>query len=731
MSTSPVLIVLIGSALAVSLACGFFYWRRQRRDKKERRNMRTERRKPEHQHHYLIPHMHEEDHINNARNSSNSTAPLTAHENRSNRQIHLLSNNTQQPTIYLSGNGSSQHNRSNPSNINLALNSENRHDSVDAKLIRSRSSPNPDIPVIFELSALPPIHPTQSTAGKRTYPKPLPLDPGYNNLGMFSERNPSMDDLRIDDMRSTLPRPLHLQRPVVADSIITSSTKVVANIIRSPSPSGSFMRRSPSPGLRIVASVPEMSPSPLAKQETQRPRKPSKPDPVAPSTPMSTNATTKKSGQCTELDSDPDLVTLPVHQTEDDPFMSKEELRNGPQALLTANLHNLVNPATSQLTIPTLTDENLLVSEEVEMMTAHLVLMPYLNAQTEPNSPLASPVPAPSVVSASTAATIKVELTSSPSSPKTPEKSPKRNSFRKNEGDQQQPQQQGSLLASIQESYFPPTTATAPKSSHSHHYPNLPPIATKTNTGASDSGTTSTSPPPSSRKPANRTGFLTRDSSASSLGSSTTTMVGTPTTPRSPPVPSTPPPVPVPPPVYASAFEGTRSQVATYAARAVSPSPSNTSSNISSGLSIISSTYSTAPSSGSSVSPMGSTTNVNCTASPTIYSPATPGSIYSPITPSMYVSSGMDSATIRSHAGKYDHDEFLKKYFPPTGIIQKRVDGEEDHSDTIVGTELDDEENDGSGWSYKAARGNEKRVNHPQAPEGAGARFSQFNFQTE
>ncbi|KAF9387274.1 hypothetical protein CPB97_002742 [Podila verticillata] len=569
------------------------------------------------------------------------------------------------------------------------------------------------------------------TVGKRTYPKPLPLNPGNNNLVMFSERDSSMDDLRIDDMRPTLPRPLHLQRPVVADSVITSSTKVVANIIRSPSPSGSFMRRSPSPGLRVVASVPEMSPSPLAKQETQRPRKPSKPDHVASSTPMSTNATTKKSGQCTELDSDPDLVTLPTHQTEVDPFMSKEELRNGPQALLTANLHNLVNPATSQLTIPTLAEENLLVTEEVEMTTAHLVLMPYLNVQSEPNPSLASPAPAPSVISTSTEANIKVEQASSPSSPKTPEKSPKRNSFRKNESDQQQPQQQGSLLASIQESYFPPTTASAPKSSHSHHYTHLPPIATKANTGASDSGTTSTPPPPPSRKPANRNGFLTRDSSASSLGSSTTTMVGTPTTPRSPPVPSSPPPVPVPPLAYASAFEGARPQAATYAARAASPSPSNTSSNISSGLSIISSTYSTAPSSGPSGSPMGSTTNVNCTASPTIYSPVTPGSIYSPTTPSMYVSSGMDSATIRSHAGNYDHDDFLKKYFPPTGIIQKRVDGEGDPRDTIVGTELDGEDDDGSGWLYNAARGNEKRVNHPQAPEGAGARFSQFNFQNE
>lgn len=93
----------------------------------------------------------------------------------------------------------------------------------------------------------------------------------------------------------------------------------------------------------------------------------------------------------------------------------------------------------------------------------------------------------------------------------------------------------------------------------------------------------------------------------------------------------------------------------------------------------------------------------------------------------------MDSATIRNHAGNYYHDDFLKKYFPPTGIIQKRVDGEEDYRDTIVGTEPDGEDvDDGSGCLYTAAaRGNEKRVNHPQAPAGAGTRFSQFNFQNE
>ncbi|KAG0353813.1 hypothetical protein BG005_006932 [Podila minutissima] len=443
------------------------------------------------------------------------------------------------------------------------------------------------------------------------------------------------------------------------------------------------------------------------------------------------DATTKLNGQL--LDTDPDLVTLPVYETGGDPFMSKEELRNGPQALLTANLHNLVDPASSRpIATTSSADKKLLLTEEVELTTAHLVLMPYLQVQPEPTPPLPS-VPAPSA--STSAAAPKVQTP-----PSTPEKSPKRNSFRRNEGDQLQ-QQQGSLLASIQES----APITAKKKNHAHH-PHPPPIATKINTGvASDSGNTSMPPPPPlSRKLPARPGLHGRESSSSSGGSPTSTLVATPTsatTPRSPPVPAIPPPVPVPPLAYAYAFaaEIARSQVATDAARTVSPSPSNTSSNISSGLSIISSIYSTAPSSGVSGSPVGSTTNVSCATSPTIYSPTTPGSI----------NGGVDSALIRNHAGSYCHDDFLKKYNPPSGVIQKHVGGEEEEEedededededvryrresrDTLV-TEQDAEGDDGSGWLHKAAyRGNEKRVRHPQAPGGAGTRFSQFNFQNE
>ncbi|KAF9324989.1 hypothetical protein BG006_011495 [Podila minutissima] len=440
------------------------------------------------------------------------------------------------------------------------------------------------------------------------------------------------------------------------------------------------------------------------------------------------DVTTKLNGQL--LDTDPDLVTLPVYETSGDPFMSKEELRNGPQALLTANLHNLVDPASSRpIATTSSADKKLLLTEEVELTTAHLVLMPYLQVQLEPTPPLPS-VPAPSA--STSAAAPKVQTP-----PSTPEKSPKRNSFRRNEGDQLQ-QQQGSLLASIQES----APITAKKKNHAHH-PHPPPIATKINIGvASDSGNTSMPPPPPlSRKLPSRPGLHGRESSSSSVGSPTSTLVATPTsstTPRSPPVPAIPPPVPVPPLAcaYAFAAEIARSPVATDAARTVSPSPSNTSSNISSGLSIISSIYSTAPSSGVSESPVGSTTNVSCATSPTIYSPTTPGSI----------NGGVDSALIRNHAGSYCHDDFLKKYNPPSGVIQKHVgseEGEDDEEededvryrresrDTLV-TEQDAEGDDGSGWLYKAAyRGNEKRARHPQAPGGAGTRFSQFNFQNE
>ncbi|KAG0335940.1 hypothetical protein BG000_007082 [Podila horticola] len=656
--------------------------------------------------------MHEEDHTGN----SNRHVALTMHENRSNRQVHLSSNNTQQPAVYLSGNAPNQNNRSNPGNLNLAV-YDHRHDSMDARLIRSRSSPNPDIPVIIELSTLPPIHPSQSTTGKRTYPKQFHdfHHPTNNNSELYSNRDSSMHDLRIDDMgQSQLPRPLHMQRPVIADMNITPSTKVVAHIIRAPSPSGSFMRRSPSPGLRVVASGPEMPPLPLTKQET-RPRKLSKPDPVVPTMPVF-DATTKLDNQLS--DTDLDSATLPTYETEGDPFMSKEELRNGPQALLTANLHNLVDPASSRpIATTTSKDRNLLITEEVELTTAHLVLMPYLQAQPESTPSLPS-VPAPSAPTSTAAPKVQTP-------PSTPEKSPKRNSFRRNEGDQQQ--QQGSLLASIQESV--PVTATGQKPNHAHHS-HPPPIATKINAGvASDSGDTSTPPPPPpSRKTPTRPGLHGRESSTSSVGSPTSTVVATPTsatTPRLPPVPATLPPVPVPPLAYAFAVEAARPQV-TDAARTVSPSPSNTSSNISSGLSIISSIYSTAPSSGVSGSPVGSTTNVSCAASPTIYSPTTPGSIYS----------GVDSAVIRNHAGSYYHDDFLKKYNPPTGIIQKYGGGEEEENevgyrrDTLVVEQ--DSEDDGSGWLYKAAtRGGEKRVNHPQAPAGTGTRFSQFNFQNE
>ncbi|KAG0030817.1 hypothetical protein BGZ82_007278 [Podila clonocystis] len=661
--------------------------------------------------------MHDEDHTSTPYRHDT----LTTHENRSNRQVHLLSNN-QQAAVYLSGNGPNQNNRSNPSNVNQALNADHHHDSVEARLIRSRSSPNPDVPVIIELSTLPPIHPSQSTAGKRAYPKQVHRL--SNNREMVSNRDSSMHDIRIDDMgHSHLPRPLHMQRPVIADMSISPSTKVVANIIRAPSPSGSFMGRSPSPGLRVVASGPDVSSIPLTKHETQRPRKPSKPDPVAPTLSV-LDACTKLNTQ--PADTDPDLVTLPVYETGGDPFLSKEELRNGPQALLTANLHNLVDPASSQsVATATSKNQNLLITEEVELTTAHLVLMPYLQVQPESSPPLPSPV----AVASESTFTAAPKVQTSP--PLTPEKSPKRNSFRRNEGDQQQQQQHSSLLASIQESA--PITATSQKTNYAHHHPHPPPIATKINSGvAFNSGNTSTPPtPPSSRKTPTRPGIHGRESSSSSVGSPTSTLVATPTsatTPRSPPVPATPPPVPVPPPAYAYAAEVARAQVAD-AAHTVSPSPSNTSSNISSGFSIISSIYSTAPSYGVSGSPVGSTTSVSCTASPTIYSPTTPGSIHG----------GVDSAVIRNHAGSYYHDDFLKKYNPPTGIIQKYVDGgEEDENeevrqrrDTLV-TEQDGEGDDGSGWLYKAAsRGNEKRMNHPQAPDGAGTRFSQFNFQNE
>ncbi|KAG0026383.1 hypothetical protein BGZ81_006423 [Podila clonocystis] len=668
--------------------------------------------------------MHEEDHSSTSTPYRHDT--LTTHENRSNRQVHLLSNN-QQATVYLSGNGPNQNNRSNPSNVNLALNSDYHQDSAEARLIRSRSSPNPDVPVIIELSTLPPIHPSQSTAGKRAYPKQVHRL--SNNREMFSNRDSSMHDLRIDDMgQSHLPRPLHMQRPVIADMNISPSTKVVANIIRAPSPSGSFMRRSPSPGLRVVASGPDVPSIPPTKHETQRPRKPSKPDPVAPTLPVR-DACTKLNTQ--PADTDPDLVTLPVYETGGDPFISKEELRNGPQALLTANLHNLVDPASSQpVATESSKNQNLLITEEVELTTAHLVLMPYLQVQPESSPPLPSPV----AVASESAFTVAPKVQTSP--PLTPEKSPKRNSFRRNEGDQQQQQQHGSPLASIQESA--PITVTSQKPNYAQHHPHPPPIATKINSGvASTLGNTSTPPaPPSSRKTPTRPGLHGRESSSSSVGSPTSTLVATPTsatTPRSPPVPATPPPVPVPPLAYAYAAEVARAQVAD-AARTASPSPSNTSSNISSGFSIISSIYSTAPSSGVSGSPVGSTTNVSCTASPTIYSPK----IYSPTTPGS-TNGGVDSAVIRNHAGSYYHDDFLKKYNPPTGIIQKYVDGGEEEEteegrqrrDTLV-TEQDGESDDGSGWLYKAAsRGNEKRMNHPQAPDGAGTRFSQFNFQNE
>ncbi|KAG0089683.1 hypothetical protein BGZ92_004373 [Podila epicladia] len=420
---------------------------------------------------------------------------------------------------------------------------------------------------------------------------------------------------------------------------------------------------------------------------------------------------------------------MTVYETWGDPFTSKDELRNGPQALLTANLPYLVDPAPSRPDVTTSSaNKNLLLTEEVELTTAHLVLMPYLQVQPESTPPL----PAVSTPSASTSA-VSPKVQTPPS---TPEKSPKRNSFRKNEGDQKQ-QQQGSFLASIQESAV--ITVTGQKPNHAHH-PYPPPIATKINTGvASDSGNTSTvPPPPRSRKTPTRPGLHGRESSSSSVGSPTSTLVATPTsatTPRSPPVSATPPPVPAPPLAYAYAIaaEIARSQAATDAARTGSPSPSNTSSNISTGLSIISSIYSTAPSSGVSGSPVGSTTNVSCATSPTIYSPTTPSSI----------NGGVDSAVIRNHAGSYYHDDFLKKYNPPSGIIQKHVgvekeedDDEEDEDlrhrrDTLV-TEHDSEGDDRSGWLYKAAyRGNEKRVNHPQAVGGAGTRFSQFNFQNE
>ncbi|KAG0340838.1 hypothetical protein BG004_006264 [Podila humilis] len=745
---SPVVIIIIASAVIVGCAFGLLYWRQHKKVSRSMRQKTDKKRGSEQSRHYLIPHMQDEDHTAVAIAIPASIKSKALHTQYSTTRRGPLSLNENAPTIYLSGskpnknNSSSSRNRSN-SNLSghTTMSSMDHHrDSLEARLLRSQSSPNSEVRGVIELTAIPSIHSSQSAGGRRLY---LKQTQRHNSINNNSRSGHMMDQHSIQELPEVertsgfpLPRPLEWQRPVVADSTIISSTKVIANMIHPISPART-QTRSPSPGLRILATVTSPSEVPVVLKIKDR----DVPNPaLAPTSPN--NLPNISRSTASNISAQPSVSTV---RDLDDPFMGKEELfRKGPQALLTANMPYLVDPVTGQPMPKAHRDGT-------DLSTAHLVLQPYLSAVAD-SPPVYLPANVPDAVTAAAATkdglqSAATTTTDEPKpslppilAPRIPTKSVRRESIQRTENDHQKPQQQ---LQKAPLSIIPASVssiAETPIQHQLHHtHPHPPPIATHAEPpDSNDTLTQSASSPP--RRTTTRPGIVGRESSSSSTASPTSTLVGTPTSATSPR--SMPHPVQSLPPVK-------ENNSITSVSRTASPSPSNTSSNISTGVSIISSLYSTAPSSeGSTGSPACLPVNtVSAAASPTVYSPTTSASIYQQ-------RNNFDSEAIRQQSGNYYHDDFLRKYNPPSGIVPRvhprptptsipaseasinigEFEGSESNRDTIIAIEHDDDDDDDNDddsgeqrWMRKIAA----RTNHPQAAAGVGTRLSQFNFQPE
>ncbi|CAO3566205.1 unnamed protein product [Mortierella alpina] len=241
----------------------------------------------------------------------------------------------------------------------------------------------------IELASLLPVHHSSSSSSRRKELARLQTNPASSSTTQL-EVLPAVEDgidRRVDGyfQKSSLPRPLGLQRPVLADTSITSSSRVVANIIR------------PVPTDETSQEKAEIEPIVVYVQKRSSLRNaPSTQSPTARGESLQHSRTRAASISRTQQHG----RASPLHRTGSadaasgtegpDPSKAKEEVhRQAPHALLTDN-----RPASPHASLASQTavvdmsserdtDESDEEENRRSMNTAILMLQPYMSASDQ------------------------------------------------------------------------------------------------------------------------------------------------------------------------------------------------------------------------------------------------------------------------------------------------------------------------------------------------------------